>query len=153
MNGEDLEKIKEATEEFLTNMAVGGFEVKISGQDDGGVDIAIALAQEPQFLIGQEGKTLLDVQHIVRMIINKKLGAPVRIKVDINGYQEKKVQQLKKMARETADQVALTGLAKTLPPMSSYERRIVHAELAGRSDVLTQSQGEGLERCVAVIAK
>lgn len=152
INEEELAKIKEFTGEFLTNMTVEDFELAVAVNPEGAVEVNITLG-EPQFLIGQEGKTLFDVQRILRLILNKKLGQIFHVVVDINEYRAKKLSYLKKLARESADQVALTGISKTLPPMTSYERRVVHAELAQRNDVVTKSEGEGLERCVVVAPK
>jgi spoIIIJ-associated protein len=49
-----------------------------------------------------------------------------------------------------ADQVVYSKEKKVLSPMPSYERRIIHAELSGRSDIVTESQGEGFERCIVI---
>ena len=73
--------------------------------------------------------------------------------LDINDYKKKKVEYLKDFAKETADQIAMTGQEKTLPPMSSYERRIIHAELSQRTDVITESQGDGFDRHVVIKPK
>ncbi|PJA84129.1 MAG: hypothetical protein CO145_02195, partial [Candidatus Nealsonbacteria bacterium CG_4_9_14_3_um_filter_37_13] len=67
-----------------------------------------------------------------------------------NGYKKKKLDYLKELARSLADEVALTKKEKNLPPMAAYERRIIHLELAGRSDVTTESIGEEPERRVVV---
>jgi spoIIIJ-associated protein len=135
--------IKETAQEFLQKMTIAG-DIFMDGAD---VNIELA---EPQILIGEDGKTLLDFQRLLRMMLSKKIGKTFYIKLDINHYIEKKTENLKKMASEIADQVSLTRISKTLPPMSSYERRIIHARLAERSDVITQSQGEGKERCVII---
>jgi spoIIIJ-associated protein len=37
--------------------------------------------------------------------------------------------------------------------MSAYERKIIHAELADRSDVITESQGNGAERHIVIKPK
>jgi len=73
--------------------------------------------------------------------------------LDINGYKSKKVEYLKSLAKEAADQVVLNKEEKSLPPMSAYERRVVHAELAQREDVLTESQGSDLDRHIVVKPK
>ncbi|PIR71473.1 MAG: hypothetical protein COU43_02475 [Candidatus Nealsonbacteria bacterium CG10_big_fil_rev_8_21_14_0_10_37_25] len=78
------------------------------------------------------------------------LTEPFFIDLDINGYKKKKLDYLKELARSLADEVALTKKEKNLPPMAAYERRIIHLELAGRSDVTTESIGEEPERRVVV---
>jgi len=46
--------------------------------------------------------------------------------------------------------VALTKKEKSLAPMPAYERRIIHLELAGRQDVITESIGQEPERRVMI---
>jgi spoIIIJ-associated protein len=77
----------------------------------------------------------------------------VRLAFDINDYQKNKAQYLKELARTTADEVALFKKDKELPAMTPGERRIVHVELAGRQDVVSESIGEGTERRVVVKIK
>jgi len=84
------------------------------------------------------------------MVLCKKTGKNFYLKLDINDYQKQRVEYLKNLARETADQVAFLKQQKTLSPMSSYDRRIIHEELSGRHDVATESSGEGEERCVVI---
>ncbi len=149
---EELGVIKATVEEFLAKMTVIGFTLQATSPASDAVDLRIDLA-EPQFLIGQDGKTLLDLQRLLKIVLHKKLGKVFYVKLDINEYNTKKTEHVKKMASQAADQVSLTGISKTLPPMSSYERRIVHAELAGRSDVTTESQGEGESRSVVIMPR
>lgn len=163
---EEIGIIKQTVEEFLSAMSVEGFAVHThvaapeefavnennNNKPTEGVDVDITLT-EPQFLIGENGKTLIDLQRVVRMVLYKKIGKVFGVRLDINNYRAQKMSQLKKTATEAADQVAASGSPKTLPPMSSYERRIIHAQLAGRADVATQSQGEGSERCVVIVKK
>jgi|SRR5581483_10947871 len=110
-------------------------------------------ATEPQILIGQNGQTLIEIQRILRLILNKKLGEKFHVQLDVNEYRKKKIEHLKRLARDLADEAAFTQEKKVLYPMSAYERRIIHAALADRQDISTESQGEGLERYVVISPK
>ena len=57
---------------------------------------------------------------------------------------------MKETAKSLADEVVLTKEEKVLAPMSAYERRIIHLELAERENVKTESIGEGLERRLVI---
>jgi len=70
--------------------------------------------------------------------------------LDINDYKKKKNEYLRELARSVADEVSLSKKEKILGPMPPYERRVIHMELAGRSDVVSESIGEGPERRVGV---
>ena len=54
------------------------------------------------------------------------------------------------MAKSLAEEALMERRAIVMRPMSPYERRIVHMELADRKDVITESVGEGEERRVIV---
>lgn len=151
----DLSKIKEAIEEFFDKMTMSASSVEASLSDEKEsevVDVAIKL-DEPQILIGQAGQTLFEIQRILRTVLNKKLGKIFYLNVDINDYKKKKVEYLKDMAKDLADQVASSKEEKELPAMSAYERRIIHAELSQRIDVVTESQGDGLDRHIVIKLK
>ena len=90
---------------------------------------------------------------LLKTILNKKLKNVFYFNLDINDYKKQKLEYLKNMAKNLADQVVLTKEEKILLPMSSYERRIIHAELAQRTDVITESQGEGFDRHIVIKLK
>jgi len=106
--------------------------------------------EEPQIVIGKNGQTLYLIQHLFKKILRKKIGADFFIDLDINNYKKRKIAYLKELATMAADEVVLTKKEKILEPMTSYERRIVHLELAKRKDVSTESRGEEPYRRVVI---
>lgn len=160
----DINKIKETVEEFFEKMTMAASNIKVSlssvkndsqlaqnlvGENRDVIDLDIEL-DEPQILIGQQGQTLFEIQHILRTILNKKLQKVFYLNLDINDYKKKKIEYLKDLAKDLADQVSLTKEEKVLSPMSAYERRIIHTELSQRTDITTESQGEGFERHIII---
>jgi len=157
----EINKIKNTIEEFFEKMTIEISSIKINSsinqkdsqdqteEDREVVDLSIEV-NEPQILIGQQGQTLFEVQRILRTILNKKLQKVFYLNLDINDYKKKKIEYLKDLARELADQVSLTKREKELLPMSSYERRVVHAELSKRTDVITESQGSSFDRHIVI---
>lgn len=150
LNNEDLLKIKKETESFFKKM---GFEVEMSfpAQKEQTVPIDIR-AQEPQILIGENGQTLAEIQHLLKIILKRKISDLFFIDLDISGYKKKKADYLRETAKSAADEVALYKKEKILPPMSAYERRIVHMELSERKDVITESVGEEPDRKIVIKA-
>lgn len=106
--------------------------------------------EEPQLLIGQDGQTLFELSRLLRIILNKKLQKDFYLQLDINDYKKKKVEYLKELAVSLANEVILTKEKKVLAPMPAYERKIIHTELSQRQDVITESQGEGMQRCIVI---
>jgi len=151
--------IKKTVDEFFskTTIAVLKTDISLTFKEDV-IDLNIEL-EEPQILIGQGGQTLFEIQRLLKTILNKKLNTALGtskvfyLNLDINNYKKKKVEYLKGVAKDLADQVSLNKEEKALLPMSSYERRIIHAELSQRSDVITESQGEGFDRHIVIKPK
>ncbi len=148
-NETDIEKITAIVKEFLEKMTIPVLTVQVNTTTEDAADIEITM-DEAHFLIGQNGQTLVDLQRIFRMLANKAFGHTIHLALDINDYSRKKKDYLKNLAKNVANEVFLTRQKKILPPMSAYERRIIHAELAGRQDIISESQGEGLDRRVVV---
>ena len=102
-------------------------------------------------LTGRRGERLQAVQHLVNLMLSRKLGEWSRITVDIESYRGKREAQLRALARKAADRVRETGRAVQLEPMTALERRWVHVELQGAEGIVTESAGEEPERRVVVL--
>ena len=144
----DINKIKELTKEFF-NKTSFDIDLEILKPEEKTIPIKIKTA-EPKVLIGQNGQTLAEIQHLLKSLLRRKIQTDFYIDIDINDYKKKKAEYLKTSANELADEVAISGKEKILSPMSSYERRIVHMQLASRKDVLTESIGTEPERKVVI---
>ena len=108
------------------------------------------ILSDPGFLIGASGQTLFDVERALRMMLNKILQKTLYIRVDINDYKKKKIEYLKQLAKDAADEVAFNKEKRALPPMPAYERRIIHDELSQRKDVVSASEGLGHDRHIVI---
>lgn len=104
-------------------------------------------------LIGRRGETINAFQRIAALIVSKEMSRWVRLSVDVEGHRSRREQQLRRMARQMAQQVAKTGSRQNLEPMPANERRIVHMELQNSSDVKTNSIGEDPQRKVVIEPK
>jgi spoIIIJ-associated protein len=144
------QKIKKIVEEFFKKSS---FEVsvEIGKIEDATLPVLIEL-EEPQVLIGESGKTLSCIQHILNKGLRKRFGdeKDFYVDLDINGYKKRKLDYLRELANTSADDVVFSKKEKELRPMSAYERRIVHIELKERTDVQTESVGQGLDRRIIV---
>jgi spoIIIJ-associated protein len=147
MSEELDKKIEKEAKEFFSRLGIE-FELKISKFDNTfKIDLQ---TKEFQDLIGEKGKTLNEIQHLLNAILKKKIKGEFFIDLDIGGYKERKIKYLKELARSVADEVALTKKERILEPMPAYERRIIHLELASRPDVTTESIGKEPKRRVVI---
>lgn len=150
----NIQLITETAEDFFSKMTFRVLNMEINFVDENSDKESINLdikLEEPQILIGEKGQTLFEIQKLLRMILNKKLESIFYLNLDINDYKKKKNDYLKKLAKEIAEEVSFSKKEKALLPMSSYERRIVHAELSGVNGIKTESRGDGQDRYIVVM--
>jgi len=89
-----------------------------------------------------------DIDFVLKTIVRKKeLG---NVFVDINNYRKEREDLIKKLARAAAKKASINKEMVPLPPMNSFERRIVHSELSMHPDIKTESEGEGKTRHIMV---
>ena len=108
-------------------------------------------AEELGSLIGRRGERLQAIQHLVNLMLSRKLGEWARVTVDIEEYRGRREAQLRALARKAGERVRETGRAVQLEPMTALERRWVHMELQDAPGIATESAGEEPERRVVVI--
>lgn len=152
MNNENQAVIKEIVEELLQKM---GFPASVAIGEEVGVAqttyiCSVRVSQGQNFLIGQYGMNLAALQHLVRIIMRKKLGEKLDIVVDVNDYFSGKKQLLEREAAQALKEALQNNVSVALRPMLSYERKVVHAFLSTNNSVVTESVGQGDERKVMV---
>jgi spoIIIJ-associated protein len=104
-------------------------------------------------LIGEEGATLHALQTLVTLIVCRKIQQPTDLIIDVNGYRERRREQLEDMAWRAFDRVMRTGQSITLRPMNSADRRVIHMTLSREPDIETLSVDEDPEtgmKCVQI---
>ena len=104
-------------------------------------------------LIGKRGQTLEAIQYLLEKMINKKSTNRVRVLVDVEGYLEKRKNNLKQMAARMAEKARRTQKPVTIGQMNAHDRRIVHIHLKDDKGVRTQSIGEGYYRKLMIFPK
>lgn len=144
----DIKKIKKMAQWLLEKIDPAA-EISTVAGADGAVKVEIN-AVDAQAIIGQNGETLRAITHLLRVMARKEFAREVLIEADANGYLEKRKNYLRQLAVSTANDVSLLKKEIVLPPMNSYERRVVHMELADRADIATESRGEGISRRIAI---
>ena len=148
---EEQSAVERESRDFFSKVGIQG-DVRVSYSEEEGLRITVT-SPEPQMYIGEKGQTLFEIQHILRLVLKKHLSSLVRVNLDINDYRKNKESYIREMAREMADEVALMKGEKELAPMPAAERRIVHMEVAERTDVVSDSVGEGVDRRVVIKTK
>jgi spoIIIJ-associated protein len=104
-------------------------------------------------LIGRKGERLSALQHLVNLMLSRRMGDWTRVLVDVEDYRGRRERQLVEIARRAAERVGETGKMLQLEPMSALERRWIHIALRDNADVATQSIGEEPNRRVIVLPR
>lgn len=104
-------------------------------------------------LIGRKGERLSALQHLVNLMLSKRIGEWTRVLVDVEDYRGRRERQLVDLANRAAERVAETGKMLQLEPMPALERRWIHLALRDHATVATQSIGEEPNRRVVVLPR
>ena len=140
-----LKEVKTLMAQMLKLMEVKSqLEVK---KEDEVIKVGLS-SDQPAGLIGYHGETLNSMQLLVNLMLWRKTGDWQSVVLDVDGYREKRKDLLEQMARNVAQKVKFSGQAETLPPMSAFERRLVHLALSDDKEIDTISEGEEERRVV-----
>ncbi|MDD5262565.1 MAG: hypothetical protein PHD76_12035 [Methylacidiphilales bacterium] len=100
------------------------------------------LTAEPNKLIGKNGKILEDLQYLLNRIITSGDEEIQRVTVDVENYRQQQYSGLFKQVQAEAEKVRATGEEVVLPPMNSFERRLVHNLFKDDPEIQTASSKE-----------
>lgn len=101
-------------------------------------------------IIGSKGKNLDALQTILNAVLNKNALVKKSIFVDVAGYRKKRMEALRKSVEDAVRRAKDTRKPVSLPPMSAYERKMVHEIISEFEGVKSESQGEEPGRFVIV---
>ena len=129
--------------------------IELMGFDDYAIEIdeehrhGKILIRDNPALVKENLQSILDsINHLAQLIAKKENQPPAFF--DINNYRRERETIITELARAAARKAAATKEEISLPAMNSYERRIIHVELASRPDVATESIGVGRSRYVII---
>ncbi len=123
-------------------------EVKIENGE-----LNIRLTNESETLIGYRGDGIEALEYLVTVSINDGEGHSARVNLDCGNYRAQRDEALAAMANSRADKAVATGRRVELEPMSSSGRKVVHAALGERTDVITRSEGREPNRYIVIMPK
>ncbi|HET9667832.1 MAG TPA: R3H domain-containing nucleic acid-binding protein [Desertimonas sp.] len=149
-----VEDVRAAAEEFARGLVEAfGLQGSTSSVVDG-TEIEVRIDADGNglgLLIGPSGRTLLAIQDLARVAAQRRLGDhETRLRIDVAGYREKRRGALERFASEVADLVKESGVARSLEPMPSSDRKVIHDTLATIDGVVSRSEGEDPNRRIIV---
>lgn len=120
-----------------------------SGSEAKAMVASVYTPDNVRFIIGKNGQNLKAFEHLVRAMLLKNNNSQ-NIIIDINDYKKSRASYVVDTAKQAVTRVRNTQKAEVLVPMSAYERRIVHMELASYPDIATESIGDEPQRRIVI---
>jgi spoIIIJ-associated protein len=146
------EDVRHAAVRFVAGLTDAfGFDATVDAHVDGNEIEVQVTGSSLGLLIGPGGRTLLGIQDLARVAAQRRLGDhDTRLRVDVAGYREKRRLALERFAATVAEQVKESGVARSLDPMPSADRKVLHDALSAIEGVESRSEGEDPNRRVIV---
>jgi len=101
-------------------------------------------------LLDRGGELLRALELLAFEILHLPSAEHEKISFDCKNQRSIRLQELRMAASVAAEKVRQTGTPYHFAPMSSRERRIIHLVLRDQTDLRTESDGEGFNRCVVL---
>lgn len=140
-----MENPEQPIKKIIEFMGFKDYRVEVKPEQRRG---AIFIYDNPALVKENLSVIVESLNHLLQMMAKKHDQPPIFF--DVNNYRQEREKLIAELARAAAKKVLLTRENISLPAMNSYERRLVHVELAVHPEVTTESVGSGKERYVIV---
>ncbi|MBI2618027.1 hypothetical protein HYW58_01085 [Candidatus Kaiserbacteria bacterium] len=112
---------------------------------------SVRTEKDSALLIGNRGESLQALNYLIKKALEKDADiGEMKFLIDVNGYQERKLEELEKKAHALADRARMFKHEVEMEPMNAYERMVVHALFADNPSIETMSAGEGKFRRITI---
>jgi spoIIIJ-associated protein len=144
------EEIQRALEEYLLGLLkVLGETAQIQYSQETDKELYINL-QGIQTFDGVDPKPLRALGYLAEISLRRKLGANIKVHLDVNNQQARRLAELQQLARRLAEEALRESKRIQLDPMETHDRRVIHEALSDFHGVRTYSEGQGVERHVII---
>jgi spoIIIJ-associated protein len=138
--------LQEFIAEFLQKLGVEPESITV--QTGHRTVVAVQVA-DPSLLIGPQGEHLRSLNTIAKRMVERKHSEAAFL-IDINGHHESGLERVRGEARALAQRARLFKHDVEMPPLSSYERLVVHELFQDDPEIKTESAGEGKFRHIVL---
>ena len=148
----DVEDVAEVANDIIKGLIERmGFDASVERTDGDLISFNVvgdSEALDP--LIGPNGETLRAFGFLVNSMLGRMARSSVRVIIDVDGYRQRREEELREFALDIAEEVRENDEPITLEAMPAHERRMIHMALAESEGIRTYSIGEGRERRVVI---
>lgn len=158
MDPQTITQIQQTAQELLDKLQIQS-EIIVEVDESAVVKVNIKCVNEDEesnespergVLIGKYGETLHSLQLVLSLVANQGRTDWLQLIVDVDGYRQRREEQLVALAKRVAEKVAYLKEPVALSPMPAIDRRIVHMAIAEIDGVISESTGASHQRRVVV---
>ena len=120
----------------------GDIEIEVRG---GRAYVSVTASDEGSLRLLSKPDTVSALQELTRIAVQAKTGGFSRLILDIGGSRDARAGELEALVAKAIERIDAGSPSAALPPMSSYERKLVHDMVAERG-FSSESEGEGRDR-------
>jgi spoIIIJ-associated protein len=114
-------------------------------QRGGRAYVSVDAADSQDLRLLSDPETVTALQELTRLAVQNKTGVFSRLILDVGGSRDARQAELARLVDRAVERISAGSASASLPPMSSYERKLVHDIVAERGYV-SESEGEGRDR-------
>ncbi len=131
-------------------MRLTGLDLEVSAKAAGDSVNVVLTGTDREALVQNEGELLAAFQFLLNRMGRRAWPEIGHVMVECEGFRDRREEDLIKLAREVARQVARTGRPKKLHSMNPYERRLVHLTVREFPELRSHSVGDGFLKQITV---
>ncbi|WP_370589348.1 protein jag [Salinibacterium sp. ZJ70] len=114
--------------------------------------ISVSATAESNLRLLSKPDTVAALQELARIAVQNKTGRFSRLILDIGGSRDARAEELTALVDHAISRIETGASSASLPPMTSYERKLVH-DIVSERGYVSESQGEGRDRHTVITAK
>jgi len=112
---------------------------------DGRAYVSVNSNEDSNLRLLSKPDTVNALQELTRIAVQTKSGSFSRLILDVGGSRQAREAELTNLVERAIEKIEGGAASAALPPMSSYERKLVHDIVAGHG-FTSESHGEGRDR-------
>jgi len=120
----------------------GDIEIDARG---GRAYLSVTSSEDTNLRLLSRPDTVNALQELTRIAVQTKTGSFSRLILDVGGSREARAAELGVLVDKAIERIEGGAESAALPPMSSYERKLIHDIVAERG-FSSESEGEGRDR-------
>ncbi len=120
----------------------GDIEIDARG---GRAYLSVTSSEDTNLRVLSRPETVNALQELTRIAVQTKTGAFSRLILDVGGSREARAAELSQLVDKAVERIEAGAESAALPPMSSYERKLVH-DIVSERGYSSQSEGEARDR-------